>query len=145
MFLIQNTYTKCHVAKLFALPHLVEGIQDLPLKRDVFPMECGHWCFFNHLGVVIMIILHSISLIERHLQEPRGQSSLRSMNQPQYLNLVKLYREVAGMKQNKVSTLRRLRLNNSLPISRTSTLSPGSIATLLLSRVGVSETKFMGH
>ena len=92
-----------------------------------------------------MIILHSISLIERHLQEPRGQSSLRSMNQPQYLNLVKLYREVAGRKQNKVSTLRRLRLNNSLPISRTSTLSPGSIATLLLSGVGVSETKFRGH
>ena len=94
-----KTYAECYIAKLLAFPHLVESIEHLSLKLDVFPVKGWHCCLFHHLGVVV--IFHGISLIERHLQRTKPGNNCRRT------------------------------FCDSLPISGASTLSPGSIATVL--------------
>ena len=114
----ENTYAERHIAKLLAFPHLVESIEHMTLELDILPSKIGHRWLFQQFGIAV--ILHWIALVEWHLQGSKV-----------------LMRSRAAKPGSKCQRC----VCDSLPISRTSTLSPAqSIATVAKWGGGQSNT-----
>ena len=114
----ENTYAKRHIAKLPAFPHLVESIEHMTLELDILPSKIGHRWLFQQFGIAV--ILHWIALVEWHLQGSKA-----------------LMRSRAAKPGSKCQRC----VCDSLPISRTSTLSPAQSIVVAVGLSGILKEK----
>ena len=114
----ENTYAKRHIAKLPAFPHLVESIEHMTLELDILPSKIGHRWLFQQFGIAV--ILHWIALVEWHLQGSKALMRSRAVK--------------PGSKCQRC-------VCDSLPISRTSTLSPAQSIVVAVGLSGILKEK----
>ena len=114
----ETTYAKRHIAKLPAFPHLVESIEHMTLELDILPSKIGHRWLFQQFGIAIL--LHWIALVEWHLQGSKA-----------------LMRSRAAKPGSKCQRC----VCDSLPISRTSTLSPAQSIVVAVGSSGILKGK----